>query len=125
MHIGKDVSESLNNQSKYQWEKAKLSDLEIADIARVLSNQIDKASFFHEYNGNKKQIWINTRDGSCFFRIRELSKSLSAAEQYVLLKILDKMIVLKTINDKNKYVKEVVDSAANIGNVAITKSAVA
>lgn len=79
---------------KWVWTKAKMNDLELAQIIFVLEGSSKKVSFYHQFQGDKTQIWITTQDSFVFIKIDELSKRLNKAEQQVL-KVLIEHCVLR------------------------------
>jgi hypothetical protein len=85
MHFGVD-------KDGWQWKKVKFSDMELGQIALVLEGKQQAASFFHDFQGKKTQIWVNRQKEFVFIKVKELSKSLSIGEQYVLKTLIDKSI---------------------------------
>ena len=75
------------NGSKWEWKKVKMNDLELAEIILVLEDKKKSVSFFHDFKGDKTQIWVN-KEKYCFIKVRELSKSLNDGEQVVLREML-------------------------------------
>ena len=47
------------SNEKWNWKKVKMTDTEIADITLVLENKKQSTSFFHKYNNETTQVWIN------------------------------------------------------------------
>ncbi|MFP4567485.1 MAG: hypothetical protein ACLFN8_00930 [Candidatus Woesearchaeota archaeon] len=76
-----------NIGSSWSWKKVKMSDVELGEILLVLEEKKSSVAFFHDFNGDKTQIWVN-RDKFFFIKVKELSKSLSAGEQVVLRELL-------------------------------------
>ena len=72
----------------WQWKKVKMNDMELGQIVNVLENNTNKASFYHEFEGEKTQIWVNRKDKFVFIRIGKNSKGLNAGEQVVLRELL-------------------------------------
>lgn len=71
----------------WAWKKVKMSDIELGEIILVLEDKKKTISFFHDFKGDKTQIWIN-KDKFFFIKVKELSKSLSDGEQTVLRELL-------------------------------------
>lgn len=78
---------------KWVWTKAKINDLELAQIISVLEGKKEKVSFYHQFKGDKTQIWITTQDSFIFVKIDELSKRLSKPEQNVLKILIEHSIL--------------------------------
>ena len=107
--FGKDNAFKLNFTSKgetyfqlgvkkdegWSWKKVKMNDMELGKIINVLENKTAKASFYHEFEGERTQIWVNRKDKFVFIRIGDNSKGLNAGEQTVLRELL-KYAVLRT-----------------------------
>lgn len=79
----------------WAWKSAKMSDVEIGEIINVLENNSAKASFYHEFEGDQTQIWVNRKDKYVFVKIGERSKSLNEGQQTVLRELL-KYAVLRS-----------------------------
>ena len=75
------------DKSSWSWKKVKMNDLELGEIILVLEQKKSSVSFFHDFKGDKTQIWVN-RDKFFFIKVKELSKSLSDGEQVVLRELL-------------------------------------
>ncbi len=71
----------------WSWKKVKMNDLELADIILVLEKEKKSVSFFHDFKGDKTQIWVN-QDKFFFIKVKELSKSFSDGEKVVLRELL-------------------------------------
>jgi hypothetical protein len=84
-----------DDSDDWTWKKAKMSDVEIGEIINVLENEQPKASFYHEFQGEKTQIWVNRKDKYVFVKIGDTSKSLDAGQQTVLRELL-KYAVLRS-----------------------------
>ena len=82
-----------NANEKYEWIKCKFSDTEIADIVSVLEGKKDSVAFYHTFNENSRQIWINRKQEAVFFKIKEMTKFLSEGEQKVLSLLLSHVVV--------------------------------
>ncbi|MCB1084461.1 MAG: hypothetical protein KDK61_09140, partial [Simkania sp.] len=79
------------------WKKVKMNDMELGDILRVLEGKAEQVSFFHDFKGEKTQIWINKKDDAFFIKVRELSKSLTTGEQRVLQELLGFIIIRSSL----------------------------
>lgn len=77
----------------YEWKKVKMNDNELGEIIQVLRKDKPTISFFHNFNGNSTQIWINRKDNYFFIKVKELSKSFSEGEQEVLKILLEHIIL--------------------------------
>lgn len=75
-------------KDSWSWKKVKMNDAELGEIILVLEQKKDSVSFFHNFNNDKTQIWVNRKDDFFFIKVRELSKSLSQGEQVVLRELL-------------------------------------
>jgi len=93
IHAGKKDTE------KWVWIKSKFADSEIGEILRILDGQIDKCSFFHQYNRKATRTWINKKNGFIFFKVEDISKALNSGEQEVMKVLLRKIIVLANTNN--------------------------
>jgi len=98
IHAGKKTLDA-----KWTWNKVKFSDSELGMILNVLSGKTEKISFFHKFNGNKKQIWINKDNGILFFKIDDISKSLTLGEQEVMKILLQKIILMMNLESKSDW----------------------
>lgn len=76
------------NGEAWSWKKVKMNDGELGEILNVLEGRKTSVSFFHDFKGDKTQIWINKKDDAFFIKVKELSKSLNSGEQTVLREIL-------------------------------------
>lgn len=74
-------------KDSWSWKKVKMNDLELGEIILVLEDKKSSVAFFHNFNGDKTQIWVN-KDKFLFIKVKELSKSLSDGEQVVLRELL-------------------------------------
>ena len=72
---------------KWSWKKVKMNDLELGEIVLVLEGKKNSVAFFHDFRGDKTQIWVN-RDKFFFIKVKELSKSLNDGEQLILRELL-------------------------------------
>ncbi|MBD3164521.1 hypothetical protein GF323_04925 [Candidatus Woesearchaeota archaeon] len=83
----------MEKNGSYEWKKVKMSDAELGEISQVLRKERNSTAFFHNFNGNKTQIWVNRKDNHFFIKVRELSKSFSEGEQEVLRILLERAIL--------------------------------
>jgi hypothetical protein len=87
---------------RWEWKKAKFNDAELGEILLVLQGQRERASFFHTFDGAEgkttTQVWVNRSGGYCTFKVKECSKSLTAAEQKVLEVLLQHAIVMMNLS---------------------------
>lgn len=83
--------------SAWSWKKVKMNDLELGDIILVLEGQKKNVAFFHNFKGDKTQIWVN-KDKFLFIKVKELSKSLNDGEQVVLRELLKHAIIRMNMN---------------------------
>jgi hypothetical protein len=83
-----ELGSKEDNGDDWAWKSAKMSDEEIGEIINVLENNSPKASFYHEFEGDKTQIWVNRKDKYVFVKIGERSKSLNEGQQTVLRELL-------------------------------------
>lgn len=82
----------------WSWKKVKMNDDELGQILSVLENKEQSVSFFHDFKGEKTQIWINKKDKFLFIKVKELSKSLTIGEQFVLRELLKYCILRMNMN---------------------------
>jgi hypothetical protein len=81
----------------WNWKPVKFSDMELGEMINVLEGKKDSVSFFHDFKGDKTQIWIKKSDKFFSVKVRELSKGLSEGEQTVLRELLKHIIVRMSI----------------------------
>ncbi len=74
--------------SAWLWKKVKMNDSELADILLVLEGKKENIAFFHDFKGEKTQIWVSKKDAFLFIKIKEVNKSLTEPEQIVLRELL-------------------------------------
>ena len=84
--------------SKWTWEKVKMSDAELGEIINTLKKDISKCSFYHKFNETATQIWCNKNLTSFSIKIKSVSKNLSIGEFEVLKIILEECIKIKCFN---------------------------
>jgi len=82
----------------WTWKKVKMNDDELGQILCVLEEKKNSVSFFHDFKGDKTQIWINKKEDVLFVKVKELSKSLSIGEQYVLRELIKYSILRMNMN---------------------------
>jgi hypothetical protein len=87
---------------RWDWKKVKFNDMELGEILLVLQGQKERASFFHTFDGaegkSTTQVWVSRSGGYCTFKVKECSKSLTAAEQKVLEVLLQHAIVMMNLS---------------------------
>lgn len=81
------------DEKTWSWKKVKMNDDELGQILSVLEGTQDSVSFFHSFKEDKTQIWVNKSKEAFFIKVKELSKSLSIGEQYVLRELLKYSII--------------------------------
>ena len=81
-------------KDEWNWEKVKMSDVELGQIVHVLKKEEGKCSFFHSFNDKKTQIWCNKSATSFSIKVKETSKNLSVGEFEVFRILLEKVILL-------------------------------
>ncbi|MFA6072599.1 MAG: hypothetical protein WC758_00605 [Candidatus Woesearchaeota archaeon] len=88
-HFGSPKKIQLNSEdSSWSWKKVKLNDNELADILLVLEGKKESIAFFHDFKGEKTQIWISKKDNFLFVKIKEVNKVLTEQEQIILRELL-------------------------------------
>ncbi|MFT4311522.1 MAG: hypothetical protein ACMXX7_02760 [Candidatus Woesearchaeota archaeon] len=88
----------LEQHQKWSWKKVKMNDDELGEILNVLENKKPNVSFFHDFKGDKTQIWITKKEKAFFIKVKELTKSLNEGEQTVLREILKYSIIRMNMN---------------------------
>lgn len=81
----------------WSWKPVKFSDIELGEIISVLEGKKDSVSFFHDFKGEKTQIWVKKTDKFFTIKVKELSKGLTDGEQTVLREILKHTVVRMSI----------------------------
>ena len=84
---------TTKDEKIWSWKKVKMNDGELGQILRVAEGRDQSASFFHDFKGEKTQIWVNRTEKFMFVKVKELSKSLTVGEQRVLEEVLKFMIM--------------------------------
>jgi hypothetical protein len=87
-HFGTPKTSQSQDESSWNWKKVKMHDGELADILLVLENKKENTAFFHDFKGEKTQIWVSRKDNFLFIKIKEVNKSLTEQEQIVLRELL-------------------------------------
>jgi hypothetical protein len=82
-HIG------IERESKWNWIKVKMSDMEMGEMIHLLNQKVAKCSFFHSFKESKTQIWCNKSETGFSIKIKDISKNLSIGEAEVLKIILN------------------------------------
>jgi len=88
LHFGVPMNGNTKQGDEWIWKKVKMNDDELGDIINVLEHRKDSISFFHEFHGDKTSININRKEQFLFIKAKDITKSLSEAEQRVLLELL-------------------------------------
>ena len=83
--------------SGWKWKPVKFSDMELGEIINVLEGKKDSVSFFHDFKGDKTQIWVKKSEKFFTIKVKELSKGLSTGEQVVLRELLKHAVVRMSI----------------------------
>ena len=81
----------------WNWKPVKFSDIELGEIVNVLEGKKDSVSFFHDFKGEKTQIWVKRSDKFFSIKVKELSKGLNDGEQRVLQEILKHAMIRMNI----------------------------
>ena len=81
----------------WNWKPVKFNDSELGEIINVLEGKKDSVSFFHDFKGDKTQIWIKKSEKFFSIKVKELSKGLNDGEQRVLLELLKHIIIRMNI----------------------------
>jgi hypothetical protein len=86
----------------WQWLRAKFHDEELGKIIRVLDGKLPSIAFFHSYNENKAQFWINRKENVVLLRAKtltlDMAKSLDDGSQEVLSTLLKIIIGRMNLN---------------------------
>ena len=89
----------LNQKSNdWNWEKVKMSDIELGEIIHLLNQEEGKCSFYHKFADSKTQIWCNKSKESFSIKVNDISKNLSIGEFEVFKIILTEAIKIKNFN---------------------------
>lgn len=90
-------ADTVQGSGNWNWKPVKFSDMELGEIVNVLEGKKDSVSFFHDFKGDKTQIWVKKSDKFFTIKVKELSKGLSDGEQTVLRELLKHIIVRMSI----------------------------
>lgn len=71
----------------WTWKKVKMNDVELGDIVNVLEGKKESTSFYHDFKGEKTQIWVNRKEGF-IIKVPETAKGLNEGEETVLRELL-------------------------------------
>jgi ribonuclease HI len=82
--------------SKWDWKKVKMSDIELGEIINILKKDEANTSFYHKFNDSKTQIWCKKSLKFFSIKIDSYSKNLSVGEFEVL-----KIIIEECVRRKN------------------------
>ncbi|MEA3399499.1 MAG: hypothetical protein U9R00_03260 [Patescibacteria group bacterium] len=77
----------------WNWKAVKFNDAELGEMIGVLEGRKESVSFFHNFKGDKTQIWIRKNSDKFSIKVRELAKGLNFGEQMVLKELLGHCIV--------------------------------
>jgi len=86
-----------NKEEGWNWKPVKFNDAELGEIILVLEGKKTSTSFFHDFKGDKTQIWINKTEKFFSIKVKELTKGLNDGEQVVLREILKHAVVRMNI----------------------------
>lgn len=81
----------------WNWKPVKFNDAELGEIILVLEGKKTSTSFFHDFKGDKTQIWISKTEKFFSIKVKELTKGLNDGEQVVLREILKHAVVRMNI----------------------------
>lgn len=87
----------VKGQPGWNWKPVKFNDAELGEMIGVLEGRKDSVSFFHDFKGEKTQIWIRKNADRFSIKVRELAKGLSFGEQMVLKELLSHIIVRSSL----------------------------
>lgn len=90
-------TDNRNPDRRWLWRPVKFSDVELGEIILVLEGKKSSVSFFHDFKGDKTQIWVKKTDKFFSIKVKELSKGLSDGEQVVLRELLKHIVVRMSI----------------------------
>lgn len=78
--------------NQWNWEKVKMSDVELGELVHLLKKEEGKCSFYHAFGDKKTQIWCNKSPTSFSIKIKEVSKNMTIGEIEVLRIFLEQSI---------------------------------
>jgi hypothetical protein len=84
---------SSQEDKKWVWKPVKFNDAELGEMIGVLEGRKESVSFFHNFKGEKTQIWVRKNDDKFSIKVKELAKGLNFGEQMVLRELLGHCIV--------------------------------
>jgi hypothetical protein len=92
LHMG------LKKGEAWEWQKLKMSDVELGEMIRVLDGKNEKWSTVHVFGDNQNNLWVNRSDDGkvVFVKVNDVTKALSQGEQECLRLLLAECIV--TVN---------------------------
>ena len=74
------------------WEKAKLSDTEIAEMLLVLDRAQEQASWFHKFEGKETKISVTRKEDTVFVRVNEFAAALNLGQQVVFAHLCSRIL---------------------------------
>ena len=86
LQVGKKSGEA------WDWKKAKLSDVEIAELLLVLDSRQEQAGFFHKFNGNETRISVGRKEQTLFIRVDDYAAALNPGQQVVFAFLCQRII---------------------------------
>jgi hypothetical protein len=78
---------------KWFWKAVKFNDAELGEMIGVLEGRKESVSFFHDFKGDKTQIWVRKNADKFSIKVKELAKGLNFGEQMVLRELLGHCVV--------------------------------
>ena len=76
----------------WDWHKAKLSDVEIAELLCVLDRGQEQASWFHTFNGNETRISAGRKEKTVFIRVDDYAAALNPGQQIVFAVLCQRIL---------------------------------
>ena len=86
LHVGK------KSNGAWDWEKAKLSDTEIAEMLLVLDRAQEQASWFHKFEGKETKINVTRKESTVFVRVNEFAAALKPGQQVVFAHLCSRIL---------------------------------
>ena len=108
IHEGIYIRMGKKNEANWDWRNIKISDLEAAEIVRVLEHKQEAASFYHTFKQNINQIYLSYKENILFFKVNEITKSLTPQEQMVFRILLERGIELVNIQTEDMQKEAVI-----------------
>ena len=65
----------------WDWQKAKLSDVEVGELLLVLDARQEQASWFHKFDGRESRISAARKEAIVFVRINDFAAALILGQQ--------------------------------------------